>query len=172
MQSKSIKSAPKYKFFLKRTYVLDNIYYEMQNIIDILDINHCLYHFLRNPFLNFKVKLLFLYITFHLEYFSSKIIRLIPFTTIGFTYSFMKLWNKKKKWVQINVITAIPLSNSIEEYLLEFFKKSNSNRKFFLEKKVNNSIIGGLRLRIEDKEWDSNLEAKILKLRIHFKNHI
>lgn len=84
----------------------------------------------------------------------------------------MNLWNIKKKLVKINVITAIPLNSSIEEYLLKLVKKSNKNRKFYLEKKVNNSIIGGLILSIEDKEWDNSLEERLRKLRKHFKNHI
>lgn len=84
----------------------------------------------------------------------------------------MNLWNIKKKLVKINVITAIPLNNTIEEYLLKLVKKSNKNRKFYLEKKVNNSIIGGLILSIEDKEWDNSLEERLRKLRKHFKNKI
>lgn len=74
--------------------------------------------------------------------------------------------------MQLNVITAVPLIFSVEEYLLKFLKKSYKKIKFFLEKKVNNSIIGGLIFRLEDKEWDSSLEEKIKKLRIHFKNAI
>lgn len=74
--------------------------------------------------------------------------------------------------MQLNVITALPLSFYVEEYLLIFFKKNYNNIKFFIEKKVNNSIIGGLILRFEDKEWDSSLEEKTKKLRIHLKNAI
>jgi len=143
----------------------------MQNFIDLLEISNDLYHFIRNNFLNSKKKWLFLYIILHIENVSSAIIRLITSKKKGITYALMRLWNKKtkKKWVQLNVISAIPLNNTIEVYLLKFFQKSNKNRKFFFEKKVNNSIIGGLILRINDKEWDSSLEELIRKLRIHLK---
>lgn len=90
----------------------------------------------------------------------------------GITYIFLNLWNIKKKLVKINVITAIPLNNTIEEYLLKLVKNSNKNRKFYLDKKVNNSIIGGLILSIEDKEWDNSLEERLRKLRKHLKNKI
>lgn len=167
-----IKSDLLDKFFIKKIYVIDNYYYEIHNIIDILDINHCLYHFLRNPFLNYKKKWIFIYTIFHLEYFSLPIIKLVLYTKTTYTFEFMKLWNIKKKWVHINIITSVPLSYSLEEYLINGLKKSNPTKKFYLKKKVNNSLIGGLRLRIEDKEWDSSLEEKIRKLRRHFKNHI
>lgn len=147
----------------------------MQNIIDMIDINNDLYHFLSNSFLNSKKKWLFLYIIYHIENISSNIIRLIQLNTekkkYSITCALIKLWAKKKKWVKIYVITAIPISNSIELYLLKFFQKSNNN-KFYLKKKVNNRIIGGLILRLKDKEWDNSLEERIRKLKIHFKYHI
>lgn len=171
----SIKSDLRYakelfNYSIKKTYVLEKIYYEMQHIIDMLDISNDLYHFLRNPFLNSKRKWIFLSLIFKMEDFSSTLIKLIQLR--GIAYAFMSLCNRKKKWVQINVITAVPLSNPIEEYIIKIFQKSNPNRKYFLEKKVNNSIIGGFILRIEDKEWDSSLEENIRKLKIHLKNHI
>lgn len=161
---------------IQKTFVFEKIYYSLNNIIDMLDISNDLYHFIHNNFLNSKKKWLLLYIIYNIENISSTIIKLIQFTNSkkkkGITFTIMNLWNIKKKLIEINVITAIPLSNTIEEYLLKDFKKSNKNRKFYLEKKVNNSIIGGIILRLEDKEWDNSFEESIRILRKHLKNHI
>jgi F-type H+-transporting ATPase subunit delta len=155
-----------------KIYVFDNKYSDIQNLLDIININNDLYHFLSNPLLNSKKKYFFLYIIFNFDNFFSKILQFINFKNkSSITTTFMKLWNTKKKWIQINVITAIPLSYSMEEYILIFFKKYK-NIKFFLEKKVNNNIIGGLILCIEDKELDSSLEETIRKLKIQLKNYI
>lgn len=172
-----IKSSINYdRYFIKKTSVFEKIYYEFQNFIDMLDISNDLYHFLNNHLLNSKKKWLFLYIIYHFDNFSSTIIKFIQRTNCkkkkGITYRYMNLWNIKKKLVKINVITAIPLLNIIEDYILKLVKKNNKNRKFFLEKKVNNSIIGGLIIRIEDKEWDNSLEENFRKLLKHLKNHI
>lgn len=82
---------------LKKTNVFDNKYSEIKNFLDILNLSSDLYHFLRNPFLKYK-KVFFIYIIFHLEYFSSTIIK---FTTSKKSYitnasAFIRLWNKKK----------------------------------------------------------------------------
>lgn len=169
----SIKSALLPIKDLKKSSVFENKYSDIKNFLDLFNISNDLYYFLCNPFLNYKKGFL-IYIIFHLEYFSSIIIK---FTTskkscIIYASAFIRLWSKKKRWVQLNVITAVPLSSSVEEYILSFFKKSYKNLKFFLEKKVKNSIIGGLILRFEDKEWDRSLEESIRKLRIHLKNAI
>lgn len=173
------KSDLKYdRYSIKKTYVLDNLRIEIKNFIDMLDISNDFYHFLHNHSLNSKKKWVFLYILFHIDlYFYTRVlIKLIKLTNWkkkkGITYILLNLWNIKKKLVKINVITAIPLNNTIEEYLLKLVKNSNKNRKFYLEKKVNNSIIGGLILSIEDKEWDNSLEERLRKLRKHLKNHI
>lgn len=166
------------RYSIKNTYFLDNLRIEIKNFIDMLDISNDFYHFLHNHFLNSKKKWLFLYIIYHFDifFYTRVLFKLIKFTNWkkkrGITYIFMNLWNIKKKLVKINVITAIPLNNTIEEYLLKLVKKSNKNRKFFLEKKVNNRIIGGLILRIEDKEWDNSLEESFRILRKHLKNQI
>lgn len=155
-------------------HLLENKYSYIQNFFDILNIINNLYYFLINPFFNFKIKIL--YIFFYFEKFFSKILYIIQYINYknksSITASFMKLWNKKKKWVQIDIITSIPLSNSMEEYLLKFFNKSYNHIKFFMEKKVNNRIIGGLKLSIEDKELDSSLEENIKKLNNTLKIYI
>lgn len=166
-------------YSIKKTFVLEKIYYDIQNLIDMLDISNDLYHFLHNPFLKTQKQWLFLYIISHLETITSTIIKFIPFITVtdwkekkGVPYRFMNLWNRQKQLVKINVITALPFTNTIEEYLLKLGKTSHQNRKFFLEKKVNNCLIGGLILRFEDKEWDNSLEDSYLNLRTHFTNPI
>lgn len=166
-----IKSNRRYnKFFIKKNYFLEYFFYETQNIIDIFDISNVLYYFINNNYLNSKKKWLFLYIIFNIENIFSTIINFlykINNKKKNITYTFSTIFYNKKKWIQIIIITAMPLSNTLEEYLLIFFKKRNDNRKFFIEKKVNKNIIGGLILRIEDKEWNRSLENSIRKLRIH-----
>lgn len=160
------------KSSIKKTYILENFYYEMQNIIDIFDISNDLYDFIHNHFLNSKKKWLFLYIVFNIENIFSTIInfiRIINNRKKNITYIYRSYWHTKKKWIQINIITAIPLKYSLEEYLLRFLQKRNDNRKIFIEKKVNKNIVGGLILRIDDKEWDRSLEESFRKLRIHLK---
>lgn len=74
--------------------------------------------------------------------------------------SWNKLYNAFLGYKKIEVISAIPLSASQEEKIINNIKNTVGDL-FYLNKIVDKNILGGLIIKIEDKMYDDSISTKL-----------
>ncbi|MEX2596798.1 MAG: ATP synthase F1 subunit delta [Salibacteraceae bacterium] len=77
--------------------------------------------------------------------------------------SFMKLYKEKKGIVTAEVTSAVPLSDDQKKAISESIK--NLGKTVDLVEHVDASIIGGLKVRVEDTRFDASLRKKLNELK-------
>lgn len=77
---------------------------------------------------------------------------------------FVKLYNKKNNIENVTVITAAPLSESLQQKLITKLEKE-SGKKILLDLKVDKTLLGGIVLRTENSQTDASVRARLESLR-------
>lgn len=85
--------------------------------------------------------------------------------------SFVSQYKKIKGIKTAGIITAAPLNETLRNEVLQIVKNF-THSEVELHEKVNESIIGGYILTVEDKQDDTSIKTKINKLRRTFKENL
>ena len=79
---------------------------------------------------------------------------------------FNSLFHKEKNIVKVELTTANNISNELRDAIIS---KVGKEKKILLNEKVDKSLMGGVLLQIEDKQYDSTVRNKINKIKSSFK---
>lgn len=81
--------------------------------------------------------------------------------------AFHNQYNERKGIVIAQVVTAFPLDEKLRDQFKQVVK-SHFNKEVELKEKVDDSLIGGYVLTIEDKQIDETLNGKLKQLKLEF----
>ena len=82
----------------------------------------------------------------------------------GICRDFLEMVRKEKNIKTASLITALPIGKVTEEKIKTLVEKE-LNAKIELSANVNPDIIGGMILRIDDKQYDSSVATQLKKIR-------
>jgi F-type H+-transporting ATPase subunit delta len=148
----------------------DKVAKEMQELIQLYEINSQLNRLLSNPFLsNTKKQSILRSIVPNASDVTLKLLNLLTsnnrlFLLKEVANSYIHLFTEQQGELNATVISAFPLSHSLEKEIhnkLEAF----SGKKIHLEKKIDKSLLGGFILKISGMEFNSSLAHKLKTFR-------
>lgn len=84
---------------------------------------------------------------------------------------FLKQYRKYKGIEMAEVVTTYPLSDDQRSTFKGIVKDISGSNSVLLKEIVDESIIGGFVLKLEDRQIDQSLRAKLTRLRINFKDN-
>ena len=84
--------------------------------------------------------------------------------------SFDELVKKAAGELEIELVSARPLSKKIDELLKIYLKKKSGAQSFDIKEKINKEIIGGFILRYSDKVVDASLKQNLLDFQKQLSN--
>src|SRR5690606_13352037 len=79
----------------------------------------------------------------------------------GILQSFIAQYNAKNNIAEVQLITATEISDSLREQLLEKIKQSYNFSSVTLEEKIDKDLIGGMLIRIGDKQLDESIRRRL-----------
>ena len=85
---------------------------------------------------------------------------------------YIELYNEAQGVKLAQVTTAVPLSNELEEKVLAKVKVLTGSDKVTLERKIDESIIGGFILRIGDLQYNASISNSLAKIKREFSKSI
>ncbi|GAB4249903.1 MAG: hypothetical protein Kow0079_02800 [Vicingaceae bacterium] len=85
---------------------------------------------------------------------------------------FIKLYKKHKNIETAQVISAIKLPDNIKNEIADLVKKHTNSDKVELNEVIDKEIIGGLILRLEDKQYDNSIIRKLNDLKAAFSDNL
>jgi len=74
---------------------------------------------------------------------------------------FIRQYNQEHNIAKVHLTTANPLTDSQRKDILEFVKSAYDFSSVEMEEKVDEDLIGGLVLRIDDKQIDGSIKRKL-----------
>jgi len=80
---------------------------------------------------------------------------------------FIKLYYKNHNLKEAHITSATPLSDIIIQFIKDYLEK-DTPFTFFIYPSVDEKLIGGLVIKIDDFNFDASIQAKINKLRAEF----
>lgn len=83
----------------------------------------------------------------------------------GIARNFMDLYRKEKGIRTASLVTASPVSKDVEEQIRSLIAKAFGNVEVDLHSSVNQDVIGGFVLRIEDQQYDASVASDLRKLK-------
>jgi F-type H+-transporting ATPase subunit delta len=86
--------------------------------------------------------------------------------------NFIDLYNDEQGVKVAQVTTAIPLSEEIEQKVLDKIKELTGSTKVTLESNIDESILGGFILRIGDLQYNASIANKLSKIKREFSKSI
>ena len=85
---------------------------------------------------------------------------------------YIELYNEAQGVKLAQVTAAVPLSNELEEKVLAKVKELTGSDKVTLERKIDESIIGGFILRIGDLQYNASISNSLAKIKREFSKSI
>lgn len=79
---------------------------------------------------------------------------------IGIINEYIEIYNKYQNIVRVVAITAIPMDQNLISKMINTLSK-RLNKKVELSNKINKAIIGGVLLKIENKQIDGTLKGQL-----------
>jgi len=79
--------------------------------------------------------------------------------------SFNELYKKYKGIKEAEVISAIPLDDTLKNNILDKIKELTGSSQIKLTNKVNPELIGGFILNIDDWQYDASISGKLAKIK-------
>ena len=157
----------------KERGLLDSTFKEITMINEIFNVNKDFINLITNPVVNFDKKKKIIEIVFsnNLESFSKSILYFIienkraNLITQIFE-EFNILYRKEKNILQIDLITAKKASESLKSSIIKKFGKGSD---VLLREKIDKSILGGILVKSENKQFDSTVINSINKIKSNFK---
>lgn len=78
---------------------------------------------------------------------------------------FGQLYNEHKGIISAEVTTTFPLDDSLRKEVKRIIKEISSKEEVELNEKIDESVIGGFLIRVEDKQIDETIQSKLSQLR-------
>jgi len=88
------------------------------------------------------------------------------------TASFMDLYKESQGIKVAHVTTAVALTSALETKILEKVKELTGSDKVTLESTIDESIIGGFILRVDDLQYDASIANNLAKIKREFNKSI
>ena len=85
--------------------------------------------------------------------------------------SFISLYKKSKKIKEVVVTTAVPLDENLRKDLMQFLKKE-TNSEIELKEAVDESLIGGAIIRMDDIQFDASISSSLKSLKQKFSKNL
>ena len=152
---------------------LDSTFKEITMINEIFNVNKDFINFITNPVVNLdkKKKIIESVFSDNLESFSKSILYFIVenkranlITQIFEEFNI--LYRKEKNILQIDLITAKKASESLKNSIIKKFGKGSD---VLLREKIDKSILGGILVKSDNKQFDSTVINSINKIKSSFK---
>ncbi len=158
--------------------VVDTVFGDMQDVFNTIKANKELQHVLKSPLIKANDKKEALLNIF--EDRSKEIKSLIEVLIdnqrtqllTDVSRNFIDLYNDEKGVKVAQVTTAIPLSEEIEQKVLNKIKELTGSSKVTLENTIDESILGGFILRIGDLQYNASIANKLSKIKREFSKSI
>ncbi len=151
---------------------LDAVQKDMHRLKDTFDANPELLKFLKNPTVPASKKLAAVQQIFGNKV-SDKTEKLI--NLLGqkdrlsllkdIAVAFNELYKNKKGIKEAEVITAIPLDDTLKKSILNKIKALTGSSQIKLTNKVDSKILGGFILNIDDLRYDASISGKLAKIK-------
>jgi len=77
---------------------------------------------------------------------------------------FRRLWYEKQGILEVSVVTAMPMSEALEQKLKDKLEKV-LEKKIIMKLSVDKSLIGGIIVRYDGSEMDSSVKGRLERLR-------
>jgi F-type H+-transporting ATPase subunit delta len=85
---------------------------------------------------------------------------------------FITLYNRHLGIQKAELITTFSIDEALRERFKEIVKEISGKEKVDLEEKVNENLIGGFVLKIDDRQLDESLSSKLRKLHLEFTENL
>ena len=85
--------------------------------------------------------------------------------------SFISLYKKSKNIKEVVVTTAVPLDENLRKDLMQFLKKE-TNSEIELKEAVDESLIGGAIIRMDDIQFDASISSSLNSLKQKFSKNL
>lgn len=82
--------------------------------------------------------------------------------------SYISLYNESKGVKVAHVTTAVPLSSALEDQVLSKVKEMTGSSNVTLHSKIDETIIGGFILRVDDLQYNASIANKLANLEREF----
>ena len=79
---------------------------------------------------------------------------------------FNQLYRKEKKIISIDLVTAQKASEDLKDRIVKKFGNQNN---VFLNEKIDKSLLGGILIKLDGKQFDSTVKNSINKIKSSFK---
>ena len=87
------------------------------------------------------------------------------------TECFIALYKNNKNIKEVSVVTAKPLDDDLRKEVMSYIEKQ-SNSKIELEEIIDESLIGGAIIRMDDKQLDASISSKLKSLKNQFSENL
>ena len=152
---------------------LDSTFKEINMINEVFNVNKDLINFITNPVVNLdkKKKIIETIFSNNLDSFSKSILCFIienkraNLITQIFE-EFNILYRKEKNILQVDLITAKKASEPLKNSII---KKFGKGADVLLREKIDKSILGGILVKSNNKQYDSTVKNSINKIKSSFK---
>ena len=84
---------------------------------------------------------------------------------------FIALYKNNKNIKEVSVVTAKPLDDDLRKEVMSYIQKQ-SNSKIELEEIIDESLIGGAIIRMDDKQLDASISSKLKSLKNQFSENL
>lgn len=150
---------------------INNVYSELILLADIIKDNKEFYDFFCSPNITISKKKEFINkilskhfskttIKFLFKIIENKRENLLP----DIIRNFQKLYNEYNNIIEVNLITAHSISQSTEEEIIKYLQ-NRLNKKVKLKKTIDEKIIGGFIIQIDDKEYNATISEQLNKIK-------
>jgi F-type H+-transporting ATPase subunit delta len=86
----------------------------------------------------------------------------------GILEAFIEIYRKAENIRVVSVTTAFPLDDSLKKRLLETLKKETGAKEIVLNEKVDEKVVGGILVTVDDKMFDNSIYKKLQVLQLEF----
>ena len=86
-------------------------------------------------------------------------------------HSFIRQYKEHKNIHTVKLTTAVPLSDELKKFIVEKVKKSGGYETIELDEKVDNSLVGGFILQVDDKLIEASIAYDLKKISRQFENN-
>lgn len=84
---------------------------------------------------------------------------------------FIALYKNNKNIKEVSVVTAKPLDDDLRKEVMSYIEKQ-SNSKIELKEIIDESLIGGAIIRMDDKQLDASISSKLKSLKNQFSENL
>lgn len=85
---------------------------------------------------------------------------------------FIKKYNEFKGIAETSITTVIPLNASLKKEVIEIVKKITGKKSVELTELIDESILGGFILKIDDRQIDDSIHSKLNELKLKFSQNL